>query len=490
MALSQRLELRTSQSLVMTPQLQQAIKLLQLNNLELASYIEQELEQNPLLERDERDRPEADASQTESRRGDEDDQDDRSGERDWDTAPDSFAEDMGTDWGADWGAGPSASAGTPAGADDSLPGIDQRTASSVSLRDHLLEQVHLSLSDSVDRAIAEALVDSLDEAGYLAVSLNELAGLLGVEPARIETVLSRLHGFDPSGVFARDLAECLAIQLRERDRLDPAMQTLVANLELVGQRDWSRLKRLCGVDSEDLTDMLAELRALDPRPALAFAGTPVQTLVPDILMRAGRDGGWHLELNPDTLPRVLVNQRYVREVGAAAERDKQARSFLTDRLQSANWLVRALEQRANTILKVAEAIVSHQGGFFQHGVEHLRPLTLREVAETIEMHESTVSRVTANKYIATPRGTYELKYFFTATIQGADGGSHSAESVRQRIKTLIDHETPDAVLSDDRIVAILRSEGVDIARRTVAKYRDALRIPSSTQRRREKAAIA
>ncbi|MBK1667924.1 RNA polymerase sigma-54 factor [Rhodovibrio sodomensis] len=486
MALSQRLELRTSQSLVMTPQLQQAIKLLQLNNLELATYIDQELEQNPLLERDERDRPDADASQAESRRGDEDDLDDRSGERDWDAAPDSFADDMGTDWAAV----PGAAGGAGGGMDDSLSGIDQRAATTVSLRDHLLEQVHLSIADATDRAIAEALVDSLDAAGYLAVSLDELADMLGVEAGRIEPVLTRLHGFDPAGVFARDLAECLAIQLRERDRLDPAMHTLVANLELVGQRDWARLKRRCNVDSEDLSDMLAELRALDPRPALAFEGTPVQPLVPDILMRAGRNGGWHLELNPDTLPRVLVNQRYAREVGAAAGRDKAARSFLNDRLQSANWLVRALEQRANTILKVAEAIVTHQAGFFQHGVEHLRPLTLREVAETIEMHESTVSRVTANKYIATPRGTYELKYFFTATIQGADGGSHSAEAVRQRIKTLIDQETPDAVLSDDRIVAILRGEGVDIARRTVAKYRDALRIPSSTQRRREKAAIA
>ncbi len=486
MALSQRLELRTSQSLVMTPQLQQAIKLLQLNNLELAGYVEQELEQNPLLERDEADREGNEATPTENRRGDEDDQDDRSGERDWDAAPDSFSAEMGTDWAS----GPAGASAAGGGSDEGLSGIDQRAATTPSLRDHLLEQVHLGVSDPTDRAIAEALVDSLDAAGYLAVSLDELAALLGVDAGRIEAVLRRLHGFDPVGVFARDLSECLAIQLRERDRLDPAMQTLVANLALVGQHDWTRLKRLCGIDSEDLSDMLAELRALDPRPALAFEGTPVQPLVPDILMRAGRTAGWQIELNPDTLPRVLVNHRYAREVGAAAKHDKQARSFLNERLQSANWLVRALEQRANTILKVAEAIVTHQAAFFQHGVEQLRPLTLREVAETIEMHESTVSRVTANKYIATPRGTYELKYFFTATIQGADGGSHSAEAVRQRIKTLIDRETPDAVLSDDRIVAILRNEGVDIARRTVAKYRDAMRIPSSTQRRREKAAIA
>jgi RNA polymerase sigma-54 factor len=486
MALSQRLELRTSQSLVMTPQLQQAIKLLQLNNLELSTYIEQELEQNPLLERDERDRTAAEPTPAERSRGDEDNLDDRSGERDWDAAPERFSEDMGTDWAATTGAAGSAG-GSP---DDALSGIDQRAATTVTLRDHLLEQVHLMLSDARERAIAEALVDSLDAAGYLAVSLDELGRLLGAEPARVEAVLVQLQGADPAGVFARGLAECLAIQLSERNRLDPAMQALLANLELVGQRDWARLKRSCGVDSEDLSDMLAELRALDPRPAMAFEGTPVQPLVPDILMRPGRAGGWHLELNPDTLPRVLVNQRYAREVGTAAGRDKAARSFLNDRLQSANWLVRALEQRANTILKVAEAIVSHQQAFFQHGVEHLRPLTLREIAETIEMHESTVSRVTANKYMATPRGTFELKYFFTATIQGADGSSHSAESVRQRIKTLIDQETPEAVLSDDRIVAILRAEGVDIARRTVAKYRDAMRIPSSTQRRREKAAIA
>jgi len=485
MALSQRLELRTSQSLVMTPQLQQAIKLLQLNNLELASYVEQELEQNPLLERDERDRGADETSQSDSRRGDEDDLDDRNGERDWDAAPDRFAEDMGANWASGPGAG-----GHGVDIDDELSGIDQRAATTVTLRDHLRQQVHLSGLDATDRAIAEALVDSLDAAGYLAVPIEELAGLLGVDADRIAAVVSRLHGLDPAGVFARDLAECLAIQLRERDRLDPAMQTLIANLELVGERDWARLKRLCGVDSEDLAEMLAELRALDPRPALAFEGTPVQPLVPDILMRPTRGGGWHLELNPETLPRVLVNQRYAREVGTAAAGDKAARSFLNERLQSANWLVRALEQRATTILKVAEAIVTHQAGFFRHGVEHLRPLTLREVAETIEMHESTVSRVTANKYIATPRGTYELKYFFTATIQGADGASHSAEAVRQRIKTLIDQEPPGAILSDDRLVAILRAEGVDIARRTVAKYRDALRIPSSTQRRREKAAIA
>jgi RNA polymerase sigma-54 factor len=486
MALSQRLELRTSQSLVMTPQLQQAIKLLQLNNLELAAYIERELEENPLLERDERDRPDADPGPAERRRGDEDDFDDRGGERDWDAAPDRFSQEMDTDWTS----GPGAAPGPASDDADGLAGIDQRAAARVSLRDHLLEQIHLSVFDPIDRAIAEALADSLDSSGYLAVSLTELAGLLSVDARRIEAVLIRLHGLDPAGVFARDLAECLAIQLRERNRLDPAMQTLLANLELVGQRDWTRLKRLCGVDAEDLSDMLAELRALDPRPALGFEGPPVQPLVPDILMRPGRGGGWQLELNPDSLPRVLVNQRYAREVGAAAGGDKQARRFLNDRLQSANWLVRALEQRANTILRVAEAIVSHQAAFFQHGVEHLRPLTLREVAETIEMHESTVSRVTANKYIASPRGTFELKYFFTATIQGADGGSHAAEAVRQRIKTLIDQETPDTVLSDDRIVAILRAEGVDIARRTVAKYRDAMGIPSSTQRRREKAAIA
>jgi len=482
MAVSQRLDLRPSQSLVMTPQLQQAIKLLQLSNLELSAYVAEEMERNPLLARDERAEAEgadADRADAPAPRGDEDDLDDRSGDGDWREAPDAFADAPPTPGGGGHGSEDF----------DELSDVAQRVAGESTLREHLLEQAHLSLADAADRAIAETLIDSLDEAGYLGTATAELADLLGVPEPRVTAVLQRMQGFDPVGVFARDLAECLALQLRELDRLDPAMQALLDNLELLGRREFAALRRICGVDGEDLTDMLAELRALDPRPATRFGAEAVQPLIPDVLMRAARDGGWHLELNPATLPRVLVNQRYYTRVAAAA-RDKDSKRYLNERLQAANWLVRALEQRAQTILKVAAAIVERQQAFFVHGVQHLKPLTLREIAETIEMHESTVSRVTANKYIATPRGTYELKYFFTASIAGADGESHSAEAVRDRIRKLVEREPPDKPLSDDRIVTLLRGEGVDIARRTVAKYREAMRIPSSTQRRREKAAPA
>jgi RNA polymerase sigma-54 factor len=299
-------------------------------------------------------------------------------------------------------------------------------------------------------------------------------------------VLKLVQSFDPAGIAARDLAECLAIQLREQNRFDPAMQALVSRLDLVAKRDFSALRRLCGVDDEDLVEMLAEIRRLDPKPGRAFGSSGVEVLIPDVFVRAAPDGSWLVELNGEALPRVLVNQSYYARVvrGAKAEGDK---AFLSEALQTANWLTRSLEQRARTILKVATEIVRQQDGFFVHGVAHLRPLNLKTVAEAIGMHESTVSRVTSNKAIGTSRGTLEMKYFFTAAIPGAAGtAAHSSEAVRHRIKQLVDGETSDDVLSDDALVQKLRGEGVDIARRTVAKYRESLRIPSSIERRRER----
>jgi RNA polymerase sigma-54 factor len=294
--------------------------------------------------------------------------------------------------------------------------------------------------------------------------------------------------FEPTGMFARDLAECLAVQLGEKNRLDPAMQTLLDNLDLLGRRDMRKLMALCEVDAADMNDMVAEIRRLDPKPGAAWDATPPQPVVPDVLMRAGADGAWLLELNPETMPRVLVNQSFTARVLPRATREEK--SFLAEKLQTANWLVKSLHQRAQTIMKVAAEIVRQQDAFFRQGVGYLRPLILRDIAEAVEMHESTVSRVTANKYMATPRGIFELKYFFTTAIAGTSGETHSAEAVRHRIRAMVAGETLDDVLSDDAIVAILRREGVDIARRTVAKYRDALRIPSSVQRKREKAVPA
>ncbi len=313
-----------------------------------------------------------------------------------------------------------------------------------------------------------------------------MALLLGCEPARVEAVLARLQQFDPAGVFARDLPECLALQLRDRDRLDPAMRTLLDNLPLLATRNLAALMRVCQVDAEDVAEMIAEIKSLDPRPGLAFDPPLAQPVVPDILMRAQPEGGWIVELNAETLPRVLVNNRYHAQVSRVA-RNKAEKDYLTDRLQAANWLVKSLHQRATTILKVAAEIVRQQDAFFRRGVQALRPLILRDIAEAIGMHESTVSRVTSNKHMATPRGVYELKYFFTSSIPASSGGeAHSAEAVRHLIRSMIDREPAAATLSDERIVELLQRDGVDIARRTVAKYREAMRIPSSVQRRREK----
>ncbi|MBV9554677.1 MAG: RNA polymerase factor sigma-54 [Alphaproteobacteria bacterium] len=489
MGLSQQLALRQTQALVMTPQLQQAIKMLQLSNLELADYVESELEQNPLLERGEPD-PEEGAPAAEA------------------APPEAalpatlnaiadFAPEAAEQWAAAAGAEGDGSAdlaaesrswGTREGmaGSDGLPGIDQTATRPHTLREHLLEQIGADLADQADRLIALYLLDQLDEAGYLRGGVADAAARLGCGTARTEAVLARLQEFEPPGIFARDLAECLALQLRDRNRLDPAMQALLGNLPLLAARDAAALMRICGVDAEDLSEMIAEIKSLDPRPGLAFDPPQAQPIVPDILMRAQHDGGWIIELNSETLPRVLVAHRYYARVNRAA-RSKSERDYLTDRLQAANWLIKSLHQRATTILKVAIEIVEQQDAFFREGVQALRPLILRDIADAIGMHESTVSRVTTNKYIATPRGLFELKYFFTSAIAGARGGeTHSAEAVRFRIRHLIEREPSDSTLSDERIVELLQAQGVDIARRTVAKYREAMRIPSSVQRRREK----
>jgi RNA polymerase sigma-54 factor len=479
MALSQRLDLRQSQALVMTPQLQQAIKLLQLSNLELSAFIEGELEQNPLLERD--DTPAESAAAVEAAAeiaepaidGDE---------------VQLFRETSGAegDGKVDLAGDPVAwqSRTTQPAVGDNLPGLDQTLSRPTTLREHLLAQLSIDVAEPVDRLIGTHLIDMVDEAGYVQGELADVAERLECDVARVEATLRLMQHFDPPGIMARNLAECLALQLADRDRLDPAMRALIDNLPLLASRDAPALMKLCGVDAEDLAEMVAEIKALNPKPGLAFDQIEAEPMVPDVLVRP-QAGGFAIELNTDTLPRVLVNNRYYTEVTGAAKR-KSDKDYLADRYQQANWLVKALHQRATTILKVATEIVRQQEGFFRHGVQHLRPLVLRDIALAIEMHESTVSRVTSNKYMATPRGIYELKYFFTSSIAATSGGEAlSAEAVRFRIKALIQAEAA-SVLSDDRIVEILLGEGIDIARRTVAKYREAMRIPSSVQRRRER----
>jgi len=527
MALTQRLQMRQSQALVMTPQLMQAIKLLALSNLDLATYVEGELEKNPLLERASEDQPgvaDGQLEQLERAAGSDSDVPAGDGPRDGSSgglgdspAHDPIGADLETSRSAiedrlgtsldnvfpdDAGqTGPQPGAESPApysewagtgagGREDGDYNLESFVSAVPTLADHLAEQLALAISDPVRRMIGQYLIDMVDESGYLTGDLESVAEKLGTTLPEVEAVLTILHGFDPPGVCARNLAECLAIQLKERDRFDPAMAALVGRLDLLAKRDLAGLRRLCSVGEDDLNDMIVEIRQLNPKPGLAFGSTTVQPIVPDVYVRPSPDGGYAVELNSDTLPKILINQRYHAELVKRAA-NQSAKTYLADNLQSATWLMRALDQRAKTILKVAIEIVKQQDAFFAHGVQHLRPLNLKTVADAISMHESTVSRVTANKYIATNRGIFELKYFFTASIAAADGGeAHSAEAVRDRIRQLIEAETAAGVLSDDVIVDRLRDAGIDIARRTVAKYREALRIPSSVQRRRDKLAAA
>ncbi|MBS7540395.1 RNA polymerase factor sigma-54 [Ancylobacter lacus] len=515
MSLSPRMEFRQTQSLVMTPQLMQAIKLLQLSNLDLVAYVEAELERNPLLER----QSEPEAAPADAAGGEMADRDGgeepRAGDgemraADWmedrletsrsaiedrlDTGLENvFPDDAGRDSvpagpGGDGGGYAEWSGGGSGGRDDDSYNLEAFVSSETTLADHLERQLTLAVSDPVARLIGHHLIDLIDDAGYLTADVESIAEKLGALTPTIEGVLEVIHTFDPPGIGARSLAECLAIQLRERNRYDPAMAALLQHLDLLAKRDFNQLRRICGVDEEDLAEMVAEIRRLNPKPGLSFGTGVVQPIVPDVFVRPAQDGSWFIELNSDTLPRVLVNQAYYSRVSKTTRNDRE-KAFLTDCMQTATWLTRSLDQRARTILKVATEIVRQQDGFLTLGVQHLRPLNLRMVADAIGMHESTVSRVTSNKYMATPRGIFEMKYFFSSSISSSDGGeAHSAESVRFRIKQMIDAESPSDVLSDDTLVQRLREAGIDIARRTVAKYREAMRIPSSVQRRREKQA--
>jgi RNA polymerase sigma-54 factor len=465
----------------MTPQLRQAIKLLQSSNVEVMAFVEEELARNPLLEREEASVPvtpeaaPADAAAAASSEA---------------IAGAPLDADFGNVMDEGEAYRPSAGSGGRLDFSDDLAGIDEMAAAGPTLRERLAEQIRLGFADPQERLVASLMLAVVEPSGRLLLDAAALAGPLGCAPELVERVRRQMTRFEPVGMFCRDLRECLAVQLAEHGRLDPFMERLLDHLPLLAARDMKGLMAACGVDAEELAEMVAELRRLDPKPGAGGDEAPLQAIQPDVLMRPSPEGGWLLELNPDTLPRVLVNRGFAARA-AVHLRDKEQKTFLADQLQSANWLVKSLEQRAGTILKVAAEIVRRQDGFLRHGIAHLRPLILRDVAEAIELHESTVSRVTANKYIATPRGTLELKFFFTTAIQGTEGGEAvSAEAVRHRIRDLVAAETAETVLSDDAIVARLREEGVDIARRTVAKYRDALRIPSSVQRKREKAATA
>lgn len=478
--LSQKLNIGQSQNLVMTPQLQQAIKLLQLNNLELGEFITEELEKNPFLERDA-------SAPSESSNNTQD-------------APPKDTEDFNDESHAmeTYEASPRENQqsqqitgkGGSSNFEENSSSFEDRLTQDLSLRETLMEQLDIASDDPRDRMIGALLIDQLDESGYLRAEHSDLAAQLGCSQERIDRLLLIMKKFEPTGVFAHDLGECLALQLDERGALDQPMRLFLENLDLVAKHEIKKLAQLCGVNETYIYDMIDEIKTLNPKPASLYEHTIVQTLIPDVLMRKlpkNIGGGWRVELNNDTLPRVLINQEYYIEVAQKAGQ-KSDKEFLKSQLNAANWLVRAMDQRAQTILKVAGAIIEQQEPFFYYGIEYLKPLTLKDIAETTDVHESTVSRVTTNKYIETPRGVFELKFFFSSSISSASasGADLSSEAVKAKIRALIDAEPPQKVLSDDKIVVLLKEQGVDIARRTVSKYREAMNIPSSVQRRRQK----
>ena len=481
MGLGPSLSIRQSQSLVLTPQLTQAIKLLQLSNLELEAFIAEELSKNPLLEAaagDDEAEPavrETIADDTDSNESAEDPgaddlilanaEDDRPLDIDW------TAEALETDSFAD--------VVTSGGSEEAFD-FDRLEYSASSLAEHLHDQLHGYSGAPGD--LARMIAEMLDETGYLTVALEEIARMSGAPLAEIEAALAIVHELDPPGVGARSLAECLALQAKAADRYDPAMARLIDNLELLSKGRTADLKRICGVDDEDLADMIRELRGYDPKPGCRFAAMAAEDVTPDVFVRKLRSG-FAVELNQATLPRLLVNRRYYQELKSGPQ-DKSSRAWLSECLASANWLVKALDQRARTIVKVVSEIVKRQQGFFDRGVSAMRPLTLREVADAIEMHESTVSRVTSNKYLLCDRGLYELKYFFGSGVASGDGDGAAAEAVKAGIRELIEAETE--ILSDDAIAGLLKHKGFDVARRTVVKYREAMGIGSSIQRRRQR----
>ncbi|MFK7944740.1 MAG: RNA polymerase factor sigma-54 [Paracoccaceae bacterium] len=492
-----RLDLRQSQQLVMTPQLQQAIKLLQMSNLELGAFVENELEKNPLLRAEgevvdppspgdapEHPLPPADTpvEATDSRTEDHGlsaDTFDTGTENLHDSTPSDGPSPLSDYRGSSSGGG---------GRDfDSLPSDEERIAEEVSLREHLLTQIAQSRAQPQDIHIARYLVDELDEHGYLRADLTEVAEKLGTAFSDIESGLNVLQTCEPTGVGARDLAECLRLQLAEAGVLDAELECLLTHLDLLGRNDRRKLCQLCKVDEDSLNELIRTLQTTNPRPCSGFDAVQAQTLIPDVLLKRTSWGGWQVELNPDTLPRVLLDRDYIAEFGPGA--DTETKQFLADCRSNASWLIKSLDQRAKTIVKIAAEVVMQQEGFFARGISGLKPLTLREVADAVSMHESTASRVTANKYIATERGIFELKFFFTNAVGGGDGDI-AAEAVRHRIRTMVNAEPANAVLSDDSIVDALCKEGIEIARRTVAKYRQSLNIPSSVERRRQKAVAA
>jgi len=496
------LDLRIGQHLTITPQLQQAIRLLQLSSLELQQEVQEALEANPLLEEVEddagaRDDPES-APTTESDRqtGDDDDGsdaneaisgDETTVDRDAAIDDDSFGEELAA--GEDWGDTYESMTASSTRSDDDRPDIDSRNSAPTTLRDHLLWQMQMTPFSPADRRIAEAIIDAIDEDGYLTCPLEEiqqtLAGELDVDVDEVRATLHQIQNFDPAGVGATSLSECLQLQMRLLESHTPALDAarLLAtpeNLDLLASRDFRALKRNLKSTAEALQEAIALIQRLNPRPGSGVASGHARYVNPDITVKKIR-GVWRAELTSNATPRLTINQEYERLIKRGSE--SADNKYLQDKLQEARWFIKSLASRNETLLKVARAIVDRQRAFFEHGAEAMKPLVLHDIAEIVGMHESTISRVTTNKYMLTPGGIFELKYFFSSHVATADGGTCSATAIRSLIKKLVEAEKPEKPISDSTIAEILSGQGIHVARRTVAKYREALNIPPSSQRK-------
>lgn len=492
MAVTPHLDLKQTQSLVMTPELRQAINLLQVSNLELNALIEKELEQNPFLEKEEDNNsllPENDIPTI-----DDYDQSTESEESSTDTvACDNEFDDYGSDREGyddnenqyDW----QDYAVSKSRRDDTdYDYFEQRLADEKSLYRLLEEQISQKFSHPKEKAVAFNLIEHLDEAGYFRGDLTAIAKRLKISGKVAEQILKKMQDFEPSGIFARSLSECLKIQLKDKDRLDPVAEKVLDNLSLLGERKLSELKKICQISDEDLASVLSDIKALDPKPAAKYHHDLTSYIIPDVFVRRKKDGTYIVEMNNMSLPRILINRQYYAEIKNKG--GKNEHRYFKQQLGSAGFLVRALRQRADTILKVSEEIVKNQYDFFEKGIDFLRPMQLKNIAEQIEMHESTVSRVTTNKYMHTPLGMFELKYFFTNAAGSYIGDEGTSTlTIKHKIKKMIEEEKADNILSDDKIVERLGQTGIKIARRTVAKYRDQLGIASSAERKKQKSTL-
>ncbi len=474
--MKQGLQLRLSQQLAMTPQLQQAIRLLQLSTLELQQELQQALESNPLLEQidthEEIDTRETQDSET------------------LDTADALEQKEMPEELPLDASWDTIYTAGTPSGTsgdyiDDELPVYQGETTQT--LQDYLMWQVELTPFSDTDRAIATSIVDAVDDTGYLTVPLEDILESMGDEEIdidEVEAVLKRIQRFDPVGVAAKDLRDCLLIQLSQFDKTTPWLEVarliISDHLDLLANHDFRTLMRVTRLKEDVLKEAVNLIQSLDPRPGQSIQTGEPEYVIPDVLVRK-HNGHWTVELNSDSIPRLQINQHYASMCNNA--RNDGDSQFIRSNLQDAKWLIKSLESRNDTLLRVSRCIVEQQQAFFEQGEEYMKPMVLADIAQAVEMHESTISRVTTQKYLHSPRGIFELKYFFSSHVNTEGGGEASSTAIRALVKKLIAAENPAKPLSDSKLTSLLSEQGIMVARRTVAKYRESLSIPPSNQRK-------